>query len=128
MARRPKYEREIKPGRIVDWPDGVGTPDQVAARVTYTGNAVHKRYPSPAGPPAYRADKAKCDQYAPEQWPRLLEALRIAIRAGFVSDFRGPFPSRAWVWINNVLHEARLTQERTGDYHGFPLNDSRHYP
>jgi hypothetical protein len=128
MARRPKYERGIKPGRIIDWPDGVGTPDEVARRVTYTGNSVHKSYPSPAGPPARRADKAKCDTYAPEQWPRLLDALRTAIRAGFVSDFRGAFPARAWVWINDVLHEARLTEEGTGDYHGFPLNDPRHYP
>ena len=128
MPRRPRYQRDIKRGRIIDWPDGVGTPDEVAARVTYTGNSIHKSYPSPAGPPALRADKAKCDRYAQEQWPRLLDALRAAIRAGFVSDFRGSFPARAWVWINDVLHEARLTDEGTGDYHGFPLNDSRHYP
>ena len=128
MARRPKYQRGIKRGRIIDWPVGVGTPDDVARRVTYTGNSVHKSYPSPAGPPAYRADKAKCDRFAPEQWPRLLDALEAAIRAGFVSDFSGPFPDRAWVWINDVLHEARLTNEGTGDYHGFPVNDSRQFP
>ncbi|MGO9469324.1 MAG: hypothetical protein ACLQVF_34810 [Isosphaeraceae bacterium] len=112
----------------MDWPDGVGTPAQVADRVTYTGNAVHKSYPSPAGPPALRADKAKCDRYAQEQWPRLLAALRIAIRAGIVSEFRGAFPARAWVWINDVLHEARLSPGGTGDYHGFPLNSPLQYP
>jgi hypothetical protein len=128
MARRPKYQRDIKRGRIIEWPDGVGTPAEVAARVTYTGNAVHKSYPSRAGPPALRADKAKCDRYPHDQWPRLLDALRTAILAGYVSHFRGAFPERAWVWINDVLHEARLTDQGTGDYHGFPLNDSRHYP
>jgi hypothetical protein len=128
MPRRPKHQRGIKRGRIIDWPEGVGTPAQVADRVTYTGNAVHKSYPSLAGAPALRADKAKCDRYAREQWPRLLDALRTAIRAGYVSDFRGGFPDRAWVWINGVLHEARLTHQGTGDYHGFPINDSRHYP
>lgn len=96
--------------------------------MTYTASSMHKSYSSPAGPPALRADKAKCDQYAQEQWPRLLAALRTAIRARCVSDFCGAFPNRAWVWINGVLHEARLTNEGTGDYHGFPLNDSRQFP
>jgi hypothetical protein len=128
MPRRPTHKHGIKRGRIIDWPEGVGTPAEVAERVTYTGNAVHKSYPSLAGPPAYRADKAKCDRYSEEQWPRLLDALRAAIRAGCVSSFRGRFPDRAWVWINGVLHEARLTNEGTGDYHGFPLNNSLQFP
>src|SRR2546429_455978 len=50
MAKRPKHQRSIKRGRICDWPEGVGAPDQVAAGVTYTGNPIHKTYPSPAGP------------------------------------------------------------------------------
>ena len=50
MAKRPKHQRSIKRGRICDGPDGVGTPDEVAARVTYTGHPIHKSYPSPAGP------------------------------------------------------------------------------
>lgn len=96
--------------------------------MTYTGNPIHKSYPSPAGPPALRADEAKCDQYAREDWHKLLSALRDAIQARCVGSFRGAFPSRAWVWINGVLHEARLTNEATGDYHGFPINDPRQYP
>jgi hypothetical protein len=128
MARRPKYHHGIKRGQICDWPEGVGTPDGVAARVTYTGNPIHKMYPSPAGPPAYRADEAKCDRFDREDWPRLLDALQRAIRAGCVSSFRGAFPLRAWVWINGVLHEARLTNAGTGDYHGFPINDPLQYP
>ena len=53
MPRRPHYQRGIKRGQICDWPDGVGTPDEVAARVTYTGNRIHKTYMSSAGPPAW---------------------------------------------------------------------------
>jgi len=55
-------------------------------------------------------------------------ALRQSIRAGFVSDFRGKYPYRVWVWINDVLHEARLTNAETGDYHGFPIDDPSQYP
>src|SRR5271157_5596852 len=82
MPRRPQYQRGIKRGQICDWPDGVGTPDEVAARVTHTGNRIHKIYMSPAGPPAWHADKSKCDRYNEEHWPRLLCALRRAVRAG----------------------------------------------
>jgi hypothetical protein len=126
MPKRPKFQRAIKRGRICDWPAGIGTPDEIAARVTYTGSAIHKSYPSPAGPPALRADEAKCDFYAEAEWHRLVDALRQAIRAGCVGSFRDNFPSRAWVWINDVLHEARLTG--AGNYHGFPVNDPRQYP
>lgn len=100
--------------------------EEVAARVTYRGSPIHKSYLSPAGPPALRADEAKCDAYDPAEWPRLLDALQQAIRAACVGKFRGDFPSRAWVWINGVLHEARLTGG--GEYHGFPVNDPRQYP
>ena len=36
-------------------------------------------------------------------------------------DFRGIFPSRAWAFVNGILHEARLTNEVSGEYHGFPI-------
>ena len=127
MVRKPNYQRGIRAGRIRDWPPGVGTPDEVAERVSYTGSSVHKTYPSPAGPPANYADKAKCDEYPPDSWPLLLDALRQGIRAGVVSEFRGEFPARIWVRINGILHEARLTSA-TGDYHGFPLRTEAQYP
>jgi hypothetical protein len=126
MAKRPKYQHGIKRTEICDWPDGVGTPDEVAARVTYRGSPLHKTYPSPAGPPALRADEAKCDLYETTHWPMLLDALQQAIRARCIGAFRGAFPTRAWVWINGVLHETRLTGN--GEYHGFPLDDPKQYP
>jgi hypothetical protein len=129
MSRRPQTHRGIRQGKIEPWPETAPEPDQLAQRVTYTGNPEHKTYRSPAGPPTPRADKAKCDQYAAERWPELLDALRLAIRAQSVSAFDDHgFPRRAWVWINDVLHEARLTNSATGDYHGFPIDDPLQYP
>jgi hypothetical protein len=50
------------------------------------------------------------------------DALRQAICCRCVSrEFRGNFPSRVWAFVNGVLHEARLTNEAAGEYHGFPL-------
>ena len=128
MARRPQFQRRIKRGQFCDWPSGAGTPAEIAARVTYAGSPLHKTYPSPAGSPAFRADEAKCDEYPTELWPMLREALQAAIRSGCVGEFRGMFPQRAWIWINDVLHESRLTNAGSGDYHGFPIDDSRQYP
>jgi len=127
---RPEYRRRpIRRGRFCDWPEGAETPKALAERVTYTGNRLHKTYPSAAGSPAWpkRADKARCDHFASEHWPKLLGALKEAIYSGSVAAFRGEFPSRAWVWINETLHEARLTGD-SGDYHGFPLDDPLQYP
>lgn len=128
MSRRPTYRRRIKRGQIVPWPENVKSPEVVAGLVTYTGNAVHKTYPVFGAPPAWRADKAKCDRFVEAEWDKLVHALRQAIRGGFVGEFRGGFPERAWAWVNGVLHEARLTNERTGDYHAFPVDDPLQYP
>lgn len=113
------------------WPDGREPADIVARATSYTGNPLHKTYPSPAGPPKYspKADKSKCDRFAEADWPRLRDALHAAIRAPCVDlSFRGRFPARAWVILNGRLHEARLTNQGNGDYHGFPLNYPEHYP
>jgi hypothetical protein len=129
MGRRPQLQHEIKQGRLIDWPDDALSPDEVASRAKYVGNNIHKSYPSPAGQPALRADEAKCDKFRIREWPKLTEVLQEAIRTGCIGgQFRDEFPSRAWAWINGVLHEARLTGQGQGDYHGFPIDDERLYP
>lgn len=55
--------------------------------------------------------------------------LANAIKAPCIdADFRGDFPSRAWGYVNNVLHEARLHNETLGEYHAFPLDYAEQYP
>jgi hypothetical protein len=125
--KRPNYQRSSKRGQLTDWPEGFGTPDEIAKVVQLRGNTEHKTYPTRFGPPANYADKSKCDQFAEKDWPQLEEALREAIRSGIVGIFRGNFPSRAWVWINETLHEARLENHLLGHYHGYPL-DPPGYP
>jgi hypothetical protein len=31
------------------------------------------------------------------------------------------FPTRVWAYINGILHEAKITNSVTGEYHGMPL-------
>lgn len=132
MPKRPLYSKKpkhhIKTGKIVDWPSDEVSPEEVAEKVTYTGHPKHKKYKSPAGHPAYELDAAECDHFAERDWHLLEDTLRQAIRQRCVGQFRGEFPSRAWAYVNDVLHEARLTGEGQGDYHGFPIDDERQYP
>jgi hypothetical protein len=73
-------------------------------------------------------DKSKCDKFGFDTWPLLEQALRDAILAGCVDEFNGDFPSRAWAYINGVLHEARVHNFMLGEYHAFPINDESQYP
>ena len=134
MARRPTYQRQakqIKRGTVAaSWP-GPLSPQEVAAKATYLCSGEHKTYPSDDGSWTFdpRADKAKCDKYDRAHWPQLVDALRAAILAGCVDeDFRGNFPARVWAYINDVLHEARLSNAALGQYHGFPVEYEEHRP
>lgn len=134
MPKRPRHRRssdDFSPGTIVQWPPDQPGPEDIARRVRYIASGEHKSYPPPVAglwtlnP---KADKAKCDRFAEAEWPRLQEALRAAIEAGCVGKFRREFPSRAWIYINNILHEARLSNPAIGEYHGFPLEYEEQYP
>lgn len=129
MSTRPSFRRKDKPRRIGNWPEGVDAARKVSARVNFACNTEHKSYPSAAGTPALHSDKAKCDKYERRDIPKLREALRKAIEAECVGEeFRGGYPARAWVWISEVLHEAKLYQQEQGEYHGFPIDDPSQYP
>src|SRR5262245_60910545 len=115
MLKKPGHQQHgISRGRIVGWPVAAPRPEDVAALATFNGDNEHKTYDSPAGPPALKCDKAKCDQYEVSQWSNLQSVLRDAIMSGCVGPFRGDFPYRAWAYINGVLHEARLTNQEQG--------------
>lgn len=135
MLKRPKFRREpgdFKPGIVAPWPSDKPDADSVASRVSYRASGEHKDHPSPTGGWTFcpsKSDKAKCARIAEADWPAVLEGLRAAIRCGCVSrDFRGDFPSRAWAFVNGALHEARLTNEDSGEYHGFPLEYEEQHP
>lgn len=134
MAKRPSRQRgpeDFKPGIIAPWPAGKPLAAEVAARARYVPSGEHKNYPSPEGlwTLGSRSDKAKCHHFLEADWPRLVETLRQAIQAPVVNqEFRGDFPSRVWAYINGVLHEARLSNQQTGEYHGFPLEYPEQFP
>lgn len=132
-AQRPRYRRpqDFSRGRVARWPNERPPPQSIARRAVYRPDGAHKDYPSPTRQWEFnpRTDKAKCAHYREDQWPQLVAVLRAAIAAPVVSaEFRGEFPARAWAYVNGRLHEARLTNPETGEYHGFPLTYEEQYP
>lgn len=133
MAAPPSYRRpkDFKPGRIGGWPSERSNQGEIAKRVSYVADAKHKDHPAPNGEWQLggNSDGEKCEYIRPEVWPELGALLRAAVEAGVVdAKFRGDFPARLWVYVNDKLHEARLSNQETGEYHGFPLDYRQNYP
>jgi hypothetical protein len=130
MGKKSKYDRggpRAQPGRIDEWPVGYPPLEDVALKAVYCGSGKHKTYTAPnhEWEPVWSgdADVGRCDKYREDEWHRISTTLKDAIRSGCVQvDVNIPeFPTRVWAYVNDVLHEARLTNQSTGEYHGFPL-------
>jgi hypothetical protein len=131
LAKRPTHQRPKKDFRRGTLAAQLPAAAAIAARVRYVASGEHKNYPSPTGlwTMGHKIDKAKCDRFDTAEWPRLEETLRAAINAGCVDvEMRGDFPARVWAFINGTLHEARLTNQTRGEYHGFPIEYPEHFP
>lgn len=101
-----------------------------AGTASYGGSPHHRPANSKMGssaPPRRYPYASKCDP----SWdkPSATNALREAMRAGRVSKaWEGHFPRYAWHLMGTVLYEARLTNQATGEYHAYPLEDKREWP
>lgn len=123
--------RDYKPGRVDSWGNHTPTATALASQVRYGGSGKHKNYPAPNGEwvPIHRPGTALCEQFDVAQWPRILAALQDAIRSSCVQLAPGQtFPTRVWAYINGKLHEAKITNRGTGEYHGFPLEYESQMP
>ena len=133
MGKHSGFQRvpdDFKPGKLIAWEADGPTRQTLARRVRYSSNGAHKTYTSPNGEwtPCLQRGKASCWKFDQNNWPRLVDLLRRAIVAGCVAEFQNDFPSRAWTYINDTLHEARLHNAQLGEYHGFPLEFPEQFP
>jgi hypothetical protein len=134
MAKRPQYQRgpaEIKVGRIGVWPTDKPKQMEVAQRTSYTPSGEHKNYPSDTGAWTMSAKSSRtlCKKYTIQGFSKFNKGVEKAIGSTCISsEFRGDFPARAWIWVDNVLHELRLSNEELGQYHAFPVNYVEDYP
>jgi hypothetical protein len=99
--------------------------EELATRVKYVGSPEHKDAPSFAGQPKPRADASKCDRGLAFKQEEVTEWLRSAIRRGAISGvLEGDFPRYAWHKEDDIVYEARLTNQGVGEYKGYPLNST----
>ncbi len=118
-----RREHDFKPGHV-DRMD-LRVASQIAERVTYGGHGKHKDYPAPdhEWEPVHRIGTARCGRFSKSDWPQLQTLLREAICRSCVQlEAQSEFPVRVWAYINDRLHEARVTNRGIGLYHGFPLD------
>ncbi len=102
--------------------------DAVAEQASYVGSPEHKDVPSPAGPPAFRADASRCPPEIAREWKRITGWLRAAIRQGYTGEFweghSPPFPRYVWHRREGTVFEGRLVNRELGQYKGYPLERS----
>ena len=141
MATRPTHQprRDIKPKHVMP-PDDNWEGGKLASRVRYVGNGKHKTQPPPAQlkgawTPVWSDDgqTERCDGFNVDEWTAIEELLQQAVSRGFIAadkdgkpELREGMPTRAWAFVDDVLHEARLTGGST--YHAFPLTVKDTWP
>jgi hypothetical protein len=97
--------------------------ETLAARASYVGSPEHKDAPSFAGQPRPRADASICDRGLATKQALITRWLRKAIRRGSVgAPWEGDFPRYVWHQEGEVFFEARLVNQSSGQYKGYPLN------
>jgi hypothetical protein len=119
--RAPRRKRS--PRRKVAGPRPDLDLQELSERVRYVGSPEHKETVSFAGQPRPRADATPCDRNVTQE--QATQWLRTAIRRGAISSFmEGDFPRYAWHKVDDLVYEARLTNQQLGEYKGFPLKVS----
>lgn len=117
----PRRER-LRAKSKLDWSDEQR--NWAAARATYRGSPEHKTSPSPAGAFHPRAGNSLCPARlagAQEELTQWLRAATVAGRAG--APLLNGFPRHAWSLEDEQWFEARLTNEGSGEYKGWPIGE-----
>lgn len=123
MAERRHFNRKR---RIVDATPGQNFLNDLASRVRYIGNPVHKRNPGNFAltPPAQpRPDKTLCDEAGIFRVAKAQHYLEEGVRRGMISPTaQDGFPKHVWaVTADSIVLEANYNNEGPGHYHGYPL-------
>ncbi len=98
--------------------------DSLAERVTYVGSVEHKDTPGFAGHPRPRTDASICprpiwDRKTASDW------VKSAVRDGITgAPWEGEFPRYVWYRDGDTVYEGRLVNRVTGEYKGYPLDQS----
>ena len=114
--------KRVQRHKVTPPPDGVALA-QVAERAHYVGSPEHKRSPSFAGRLAPRSDASICDPSLSNQQTRVQSWLRAALRIGNCGGpWENGYPRYVWHKEDALAYEARLTNQASGEYKGYPIH------
>jgi hypothetical protein len=105
--------------------------DSLAQRVTYTGNAKHKKTPWFGGAPRPDTQGTLCPNELHDQQVNITAWLREAVLKGAIDHrYAGGdgFPQHIWYMDGATMYEAKLDDRYRGTYHGYPLKNSNYWP
>ena len=93
---------------------------------TYRPSPYHKSSGGSGPDTSLRPDKTICDGPTAEGHRRAILLLRAGFRRGMVSrQTRRGWPRQVWAVGNDgVVYEGQLSNEETGEYHGYPMTKS----
>src|SRR4051794_12496262 len=123
--KQPKHHRSFVRDRVPA-PTGVVLAE-VAAVVRYIPYAAHKAHYSLGVAPRPRSDATPCPKEITAEQAQTW--LREAIAVGDVGgSWEGkPYPRLVWKRVDDVVFEARLSNQESGEYHGYPI-DRQEWP
>lgn len=129
----PVRKKETKIGKqyaIIKDTNGLDL-EALSSKVSYGGNAKHKKTPWWGGEPRPDTRGTLCPNEFHDKQVPLTDWLRDAVRKGAI-DHRyegdGSFPKHVWYMHGSILYEAKLDNSEKGTYHGYPLKDSKFWP
>ena len=116
-GRRLRRPPKIKSDASSEW---LGS---LAEKVSYVGSEAHKKDSGNFGVGARpRPDATLCDEVRIDDKAVAESLLKAGIEAGLVSEqMENGYPKRVWSVQGDLVFEARLQNEETGEYHGYPL-------
>ena len=120
LAMRASKRFRPQKRTIIPPPEGCDL-HAVAENARYVGSPEHKDAPSFAGHPRPRADATICDRSFADRLPEINEWLKSAIRNGRTGVWTGDYPRYVWHREGDVVFEARLTNEGSGEYKAYAL-------
>lgn len=103
--------------------------EELANRISYGGNAKHKKTPWFGGDPRPDTKGTLCPNFLHDQQASVVEWLKQTVLAGAIdSRYNGGYPKHVWYMHEGIMYEAKLDQKLSGSYHGNPLKDPKFWP
>ena len=100
---------------------------RMAKAARYVSSEYHKAMPDGQSVPKHRPDKTVCPRPS-DRRSSAFQLLKGGFRRGMVSGVqRDGWPRVVWAVADGVAYEAILSNQGSGEYHGYPMKARSHF-